>query len=420
MLTIIALISPLLVLLFILLFCFRNSSKENNLDLRRFALPLGCIFGLFGYSIRYSATSNDLLRYYDHVESIGGASYLDVVSSSGDGLFVRDALFYFVNRCQNVHVLPFIVGLIIYSIVFYVLFDMVHRSKKRLRVGEIFLMAVIAVGLISPCIIIGNVRCVLAFVLVVFAAYRDMVQKKKNIVTLLLYLLPLWLHSSAVVIIIIRLLSTLFRRIRKMKWTMLSIVFLFPLIVDFCNTHLVGILSGPIGNILDTAIQRAYFYLHWDSGGWASQVDGSIHSTLIKIFGTIFILLFLFILLKRCPKSASTSSDQLLNNPMICFLFLVSIFALGCLHIKTGAFWRFESIVVLFSPIVFVEAINLDESYKRLMYIVATYICVPLLYNILYMCTVLSPGGTLYDYVFIPGVRAVYDLINGVINVLLG
>ena len=93
---------------------------------------------------------------------------------------------------------------------FYVLFDMIERSNRKFKVSEVFMLAIISIGIISPYSIIGNVRCVLAYVLISFAIYRDLVQKKRNILTLLLFFLPIYLHSSAIIVVLIRFVSTYF------------------------------------------------------------------------------------------------------------------------------------------------------------------------------------------------------------------
>lgn len=417
---IISLLSPALSLLIILGLCFKNWKNNVTKDIKRLTVPLGMIFGTMGYCFRFFAETNDLSRYFIQVNSISGQSFGEIIASDSEMLYLRDGLFYFVNKCGNQYILPFIVGFLIYSISFYVLFDMICRSKRQYRYSEVFLLSIIMVGILAPLIVIGNTRCVLSFILITFAIYRDIIQQKHNLITLLLYVAPIGLHSSAIVIIMIRLMSIVFKKYEKAKWVILSIVLFLPTIIDFFYEHVAGLLSGPVGSILVNAINKAHWYLHWTSGGWATQVDSSISSKLVKVFGTIFLIMIIYLVFK---KPRNNNQDEHVNNnkslykePMISFLFLTAVFALGCLHIKTGAFWRFESIVVLFSPVVLIQAIDNKVISKKFFYIMCAYASMLVIYNILYQISNTNATQTMINFTTTPGVKILYEIGKGVIH----
>lgn len=409
-----SLLSPLLALLIILCICFKNWKNDISGKLKKLVIPFGMIFGAFGYSISFTSETSDLQSYLLQIDAMKPYNFGEVIARSSDGLFVQDGLFYFVSRCGNNMILPFIVGFIIYSIAFYVLFDMLERSKRKYRVWEAMLLALIMVGVLSTYTIIANTRCVLAFVLISFAAYRDMVQKKRNIWTLLLYVLPIWLHSAAVVIIFVRLLTIFFQRFEKAKWAILLIVLLFPTIIDYLYTHFANVFSGPIGSVVSGAINKAYFYLHWTSGGWATEVESSLHSNLVKIFGTIFLLMIIYLIFKKIPNNDSGKRKSLYSEPMIGFLFLIAVLSLGCLHIKTGASWRFEAIVVLFSPVILVQAIDNGVLNRKFFYTLVLYTAMLFALNFHYQTT----NGLVINYVTTFGPKIFYELISGGINLI--
>ena len=168
---IISLLSPALSLLIILGLCFKNWKNNVTKDIKRLTVPLGMIFGTMGYCFRFFAETNDLSRYVIQVNSISGQSFGEIIASDSEMLYLRDGLFYFVNKCGNQYILPFIVGFLIYSISFYVLFDMICRSKRQYRYSEVFLLSIIMVGILAPLIVIGNTRCVLSFILITFAIF---------------------------------------------------------------------------------------------------------------------------------------------------------------------------------------------------------------------------------------------------------
>ncbi len=411
-----SLLSPALALLIILCFCLKNWNKEITGRPKCLAIPFGMIFGTFGYSLRFFSESNDLLTYFSQINTYSNYSFGEILAKDSENLFLRDGLFFFVNKCGNNYILPFIVGFIIYFIVFYILFDMIERSGKKYRVCDALFLGLIAVGILAPYTIILNTRCVLSFMLVSFAVYRDMIQKKHNLATFLLYILPIGLHSSAVVIIVIRLLCVLFRKLNKAKWVILSLVLLFPTIVDFLYGHVAGILSGPIGNVLSSAINKAYYYLHWTSGGWATQIESSTSSMLIKVFGTIFILFIIYILFRKRPNKLS--EEPLLNKPMVGFLFLVAVFALGCLNIKTGAFWRFEAIVVLFSPVILVQVDIISEKNRRIFHVLTLYALALMFYNVLYQISNTNTAETMVNFFTTSGFKVIYEMLRGAVHLI--
>ncbi len=418
MMTAISLLSPALALLIILCLCIKNWKNEVSGKLKRLVIPFGMIFGTFGYSFRFFSTSNDLLSYFVQVDAMKQYNFGEVMARSTDGLYIQDSLFYFVSRCGNDYILPFIVGFVIYAIAFYVLFDMIERSKRKYRVWEVALLALIMIGILAPYTIILNTRCVLSYVLIALAVYRDLIQKKKNIWTLLLYIIPVGLHSSAIVIIAIRLLSMLLQKFEKAKWVILSFVLLFPTIVDFLYANVAGLLSGPVGSILTSAINKAHYYLHWTSGGWATQIESSVSSNLIKVFGTIFLILILILLFKKAYVDESKSQKSLYSEPMIGFLFLMAVFALGCLNIKTGAFWRFEAVVVLFSPVILVQAIDKKVMSKRYFHVLSIYAAALLAYNIVYQIKNLNATETVMNFLRTPGLKIMYELLKGTVHLI--
>lgn len=418
MMWMLALLSPVLLVLVALSYCLKNYKVKVTKSLKPLAMPFGAVFGTFGYSMRFFSETNDLLSYFKQVDSIGDSSLISLLANNTDGLFIRDILFFFVNRSENDYILPFIVGFLIYTIVFYVLFDMIDRSKRDFTFGEVFWLAVIAIGVLSPYTIILNTRCVLSYVLVSFAIYRDAVQKKRNILTLLLYVLPIGLHSSSIVLVVVRLLSALFKNLEKTKWIALSIVFLLPTIIDLSYQYIVGTLTGPIGDIINNVINKAYYYLHWTSGGWATQVESSVSDKIVKVFGTIFIVMILLIVLKKQPGKKVKQEESLFKKPMVSYLFYIAVFALGCLSIKTGAFWRFEAIVVLFSPVILIQAIEQNELYGKNIRVLALFATALLVYNVAYQISNLNAGETIIKFVSTPLIEILFQILRGTVNMI--
>ena len=157
----------------ILCYVFKNWKNISSKNLNKFIFPLAMIFGIYGYSMYFNGKISDLTKYYDLVREMDGLSLKTILINDNELLYTKDILFYFVSLTKDVNILAFIVGFIIYGIIFYVLFDMVKRSSREFKVYEIFLLGVVSIGIITPYSIIGNVRCILAYSIISLAVYRE-------------------------------------------------------------------------------------------------------------------------------------------------------------------------------------------------------------------------------------------------------
>ena len=95
-----------------------------------------------------------------------------------------------------------IAGCIVYGVAFYITCDVAEEYNAQSTIP-----AVIAIqGCMLPFFsIISNVRNVTAFSLIVLAVYLDTVKKKRNPVVLILYILPVFIHSSAIILVLLRI-----------------------------------------------------------------------------------------------------------------------------------------------------------------------------------------------------------------------
>lgn len=394
----------------------------NNIQIQaplKMALPFALLFAAFGYSLETGGEC-DLTRYYEQVQEMAGRTFSDVIVHDGASLYTKDVLFYFVSRTENLHILPLIVSFSIYLIVFYVFFDVIRKSSYSFTKKQI-----LAIGMVMTCVIpaysvINNTRCVFAYVLIGFAVYREIREKKKNILTLLLYVIPVWLHVSAIVVILLRLFQYVFKRLRIGS---LIIAMIFPIMIDIAHTYAKYYEIGAIGKLLVTAVNKAYYYLHWTTGGWADEVGSSLTNLLNRTYGTFFIITL--ILLIMWPKlnqgsvkiKRSFQCNKVLNEPMVGFLIGAGICALGCLSIRTGAFWRFEAIVVLFSPVILVPLIENREPIVQIGIkgIFLSAFLLSLIYIIWYFRNI-DVWETVKNYVSVTGFKVSYELMKGLIG----
>ena len=415
--SIITIISPLLGLLIICLDVVKKWNKEiEPYKVKKLIFPLAFICGAIGYSMRFNM-QNDLTRYFSQLIEFTNVPFKEIIINDLDGLFTRDALFFYVAKTNNEYILSFLVGFLSYFVVFYILFDMIRNSEIKFKGYEIIFMSVLCVGFVPLVNIITNVRCVLAYLIMSLGVYRNCVKNKFDVLTIILYIIPLGLHSSAIILLAIRIISILLKKFSKIS---IIIAISLPTLINFTHDFANRINFGFIGLMLKNAINKAYYYLYWNEGGWASQIESSISNYFTRITGTIMIcsiILMLFFLNNNDKEK--NKKIQYLELPMVNYLYYVSVFALGCLTIKTGAFWRFSAVIIMLSPVVFIQMIEKNNILRKKMKYMYIFGIAVSLVNIIYQIRNVNFIQTTINVITTSGFEILLYIIKGLIRIIV-
>lgn len=341
--TIISLIYPFMAIPFLLI-----GISWDKKNIKKYSFAFALFFAMFGY-VLYPKDIVDLTRYFKQVQLLYTSSFVEILKMDGDFLYVRDILFKLVAMTNDVHILPFIVGLFEYWMVFYVLFDAVERNRNHIDNLELFFLILIIIGVVSPDHIIGNTRCVFAYTIVSFAYYKLMVQGKRNIIIFSLFIVAACIHGASIALIFVAVISTLMKKIRKSYIILSALVpTAITILYDFSNIFLKQLsFFKPIVLM----INRAYRYLNWNESSW-DAVYGGKFDFLNRIYGTFFIVMLFLLCIFDYGKNCNSRRT---NSNVVKYLNLVGFLAIGSLSFVLGVFWRFEAIVVLFSPVIFLN-----------------------------------------------------------------
>lgn len=351
-------IYPLLGII-VLCYILSKTCKIKN----AYAFPIGILFGVFGYSM-VPIGETDLTRYYETVSGMEGHSLATVLQNDFENLYTKDILFYLVSRTGDENILAFIVGTLAYGIMFYICFSAMgyyDDISKKDRANIILLM----ISIISPYMIIGNIRNVLAFEIIFLGYYLSKVKKVSKWITVVLWIIASGLHVSAIILIIVALLLPLLNKFGKI---ILLVSILLPVLIEQIKQIIDGIATNNfIIEIIRNAVNKAYYYLNWTDGGWADEVSNSLSDRLNRVYGVIFLIIiigFVFYLMKEYRAKGTNMLSPAMKD-CIGFLFIVAVLALGCTAIKTGAFWRFEAIVVVFSPLILLPLLKTNNKFIK-------------------------------------------------------
>lgn len=346
--------SPFLSIPF-LIYCFL---KLKWFD-KRYAFPFAMIYGSIAYSVNPTGEI-DLVRYFEMIKQMEGQTLSAILLNDYQMLYTQDLLFYFISKTEDLHILPFLVTTFVYFVSFYVSFDVFERMElyksKKAKQYQV-LISFFSISLIWTLDVISNVRNILAFMMIAFACYREFVEKKKGIVTWALYIFPLGLHTSAIVLLLLRILVPV---IKKSKLLLMGAI-LFPVMVEAIHQLLMRINSNNILIVLlKNMVNKAVYYLNWNSGGWADVVNNNLLGRLVRVYVAIVLICFIFLLMHVVPKTNGAFKG------MDSFLYSVVVMTLGCLYITTGALWRFEAVSVFLSAVMTAPAIKYGDKKTHL------------------------------------------------------
>ena len=309
--------------------------------------------GIFAYY--YEPTIEcDLTRYYAVVKRMIGHTYDESLKIAKESLlFGEDPLYSFILLCWgvagtgDVHFLPMISTACVYYIGMYITFrysqDEVEEKGCAVQYLYFILLAV------NFFAIVNNVRNMLAFALIGLAIFRDCYLKKRNLITLLIYLSGLYMHLSGVVLIILRFVVPFSK---KLKLPILIAGLLVPTVITTLSSMLRGVNpSNPVLNRLVNLINSGSIYYTHADAGWAVTVANSGAQQSFKILYITFAIAVVVLYFLFCRYLNETTDEKTLEigkkSYSIDFTFLCSVYAIACAPMVMPEYWRFGCTAIL-------------------------------------------------------------------------
>ena len=341
---------------FLLLMIFRKPSLQY-----KYVSFIGLLFGMIGYCTDPLRTI-DISRYFEQIDGIRGLPVTSALNWMDDGLVIKNAIFWLISRTNDNHLLPFFSMLTIYSVLAYLVADVLSTSGKASLFGKCLIMQIMLIPFYN---VFSNVRNVTAFALLELAVYRDIYKGKRDIWTLLLYIVPCYIHMAGIVIVVMRILLPFIRRISYLGRLLLLGI---PTAVITFYPRMRSIrIPGNIGKVITRAIWKAY----------ASVVKTSQYAQEVQTHGSfvvnrILAAAFCIILLYLINRYQSLYKDK--DNKKYNYAIYVEITAIiGLMFTVLGVvkYWVFMYLVYLsYIPVL---AEYLQTGKKK---IGKTYLCV--------------------------------------------
>lgn len=307
--------------------------SKNNVQRIFGCLLLAFLMASFGYCFQNPKTDPDLVRYLEMVRGYADLKFLQIFNAGMyKDLYVIDIWFWLVAKTGDYQLVTSISCFLNYLIWLYIFQDFCKQNNISTLSQGMFTIALF--GLINFSVVVNSVRGLLAFTLIMLAIYRELYQKKKNILTYFLYVVPLGMHFAAVLILIMRLLLCLKEKFIKI---LVALIIGIPFYIEYLVYAINYISRGiPFSEKIQYFTLRCLMYLKWDTGGWASIVSSSGFYKLNKIFSICALVLsaYAFYISKKHNRVIwSTAMDN--------FLLIYYAFTVTCFFMTTPIYQRF-------------------------------------------------------------------------------
>lgn len=292
----------------------------------------------------------DITRYFSMLDKCSSLTLLEVNDYFNDGLFVKNFVFWIIGHLGDVHLLPAISTGTVYGIASYITCSCSEKENKTRYIPIIMLVQFLSLPFFS---ITSNIRNVLCFALIMLAAYRELYQGKKNIITLILYILPCFIHSGGWILIGIRLISML---AKSFRWIAVVVAFGVPWVINFFHKRIALIPNQSLVRMIRTA----YAYLNETDSVYARSVASNIGEILSRdmaMLMAVIIVGYIYLHMKWSKE----------KNLYLAFEFLVGSAVIGFNAFTVPHYWRLA--VALMIGIAPVLLLTIDKfRAKRYLY----------------------------------------------------
>ena len=383
-------------------------NHKPHLKIHALCMAIGVASFAFCY---YPKGDPDIIRYWEIFETLKNKTFLQALSQDmhGDeGLYVFTALSWLFIQTGEINLFPAFSVFVVYYVAFYVTCQLGEdlAAKRSVIVLNLFFIMIA----LNYYAVVNNVRNIFAFSIIILAVFREMYQKKRDLLSLILYLAPVFIHPSAVIIILFRFAAML---TNKYKYLLFILASQIMLIVDFMHNLINRIRSGNIVVvIIRNMINKGYFYFHNTTSEWGQVVTNSLSYKVDRYLNVLFAILIciMYYICTSRKKARRKMMDvgylvilepnidrlYLLQN----FVFMLALTTIACLPMVMPEYWRFYSATVICCAPLYLVLANSPKQKERLM-ANSIFVSMPLGFLVSIRFLLYSHLGTLFGKPFI-------------------
>lgn len=341
---------------------------KNSHYWKRYVFCAALAIAAFAYCYRPFAET-DLVRYISYICSMSNLSLAEALGYNyygSESLFGFNLICFICAKIGDAYLISAFTTFVIYYIALCVTcrvaFDM-NAKKKSIVLYVIFIL--FALNFQG---IINNLRNVFSFSLIGYALFRDRYLKKRNLWTIFLYLFPCFVHSSAIVVLLIRIFIPIIGKFKLISTFVILFIPTILKILDFIFTKFSS--SNIVFFLIKNSITKGLEYFSDTSSAWGIEVQGSLvaQTSRIVYIGIAVLICILCIYMERNKHHF----EPLLNQDaeiylhsqkvIIDFVYAMCLLTISCVTMLTPGYWRFSSIYIIFGAIIFIPFFEVSIS----------------------------------------------------------
>jgi hypothetical protein len=318
-----------LCMVFIIIMCaFTSVVREGaRMSLRQFTFVLA-IFGAFLVLFAYSFTPNtsirwDLLVHYEDVNQLRGKNITQAFNNTyySDNYFLAALYFWLISRLPDNRLLPVFPVILDYAIFVYIFTRSFMNEKKwdvSIDFAHGFFVFFLWMCTFGMKLAISGIRCVTACAICSLAIFFLIDGNRKKIVSIVLFIMAIMIHSFALMAILI----WLFSKIRNKK----------PMIILVLLINSIGLrFLEKIYDFLPDSLSYLRNSLDRSTRYWSGQTLSAVTRNSGYSFGLMFLCMLIAgaLLLINTIRTQRNNELDLDEFSSVSYTETLSIFILG-------------------------------------------------------------------------------------------
>ncbi len=290
----------------------------------------------YSYSAPYDANT-DLVRYYDWAKEASNLEGETIFTYWGDGLYIYNIMLYIAGTINMIHLLPAVTTSIVYGITLYISVKFACSIDKQEYIPLVLIIQLLMMPYLE---IVNNIRNIFSFSLFFLGLYIDLIKKRK--IGYLFYIIPVFIHATGFLYLIIRLIMFVIKNNIKL-FTIVSMI--IPMIfINFINqinlANMVDVFDIKIYNLL-LKFQRYSNRVDFEQSG---------HLLLYQSISAVLIILIVLFLSYRLYNNNSLY----MYKKILAYIIILCLMSILVMVVSPTQliYWRFYTPVFMCSGIV--------------------------------------------------------------------
>lgn len=371
------------------IFALPTAFKGMRQDIRHwklYAFLFAAFFGAIAYNY-VPVIESDLTRYLAEAQRMQGESLFYVLRADTEGLYMKDIWFWLIAQLGDYQLIPAMSTFVVYYTGAYIAGYLAFHHQMEKVVHWQLLLLICGLDL---TIIVNYVRNICAFAIVILAFFKWRVENRQKLLSVLLLIMAIFIHSTAIVLVLVLCMLPL---IRRFFWQFLVGFLLAGNIINFLYQQFGDVGGNVVFDVLRNIIYKAYQYFNGlVATEWANQLTQSFTSQAIKVF-YLFLVTAVIVAYLVYRKNQKGKMNLTVHKDFSNYALMIGALSLGCIPVETPAYNRFYSAFILASPVLLFELFYSKKIKVKWIYLLSYVGIVKWLYSISYEIDIMKLAG---------------------------